>query len=225
MRANTVQRLRLLFAKNGPARFISHLDLARALERSLTRAAIPVAYGHGFNRRPRMQFAAPLPLGVTGERELADIWLTEQMRSEQVLEQLNAKIAPGIFVKEVTTVALGEAALQTQTTSASYEATLQAAVPRGDLESRIEKLLDSQSHPIERRRGKKSKRFDIRPLILALGLEKWSPEQFDLSMHLSLLPGKTGRPDDVLVTIGLDPFSASIRRTEIRLSSRAESVP
>ena len=47
------QRLRLTFSKDGPARFISHLDLARALERALNRAALPVAYTQGFNRRPR----------------------------------------------------------------------------------------------------------------------------------------------------------------------------
>ena len=37
MQANYVQRIRLIFSKGGPARFISHLDLARTLERALNR--------------------------------------------------------------------------------------------------------------------------------------------------------------------------------------------
>jgi radical SAM-linked protein len=75
MKANYVQRLRLVFAKDGPARFIGHLDLARTLERMLNRAQIPLAYTQGYNPRPRMQLATALPLGFTSECEIADIWL------------------------------------------------------------------------------------------------------------------------------------------------------
>ncbi|MFN2224368.1 MAG: TIGR03936 family radical SAM-associated protein, partial [Candidatus Promineifilaceae bacterium] len=65
MQANYVQRLRLQFAKVGPTRFIGHLDLAKALERSLNRAQNPLAYTQGYNPRPRMEFAAPLPVDLT----------------------------------------------------------------------------------------------------------------------------------------------------------------
>jgi uncharacterized protein (DUF2344 family) len=47
MQANYVQRLRITFAKFGPTRFIGHLDLATALERSLNRAQVPLAYTQG----------------------------------------------------------------------------------------------------------------------------------------------------------------------------------
>jgi radical SAM-linked protein len=220
-----VQRLRLLFTKSGPARFISHLDLARSFERSLVRASIPVAYSQGFNRRPRMHFAAPLPLGITSEHELADIWLSQSLRPEQLRSRLNAKIAPGLFVKAVDEIPLEGSALQTLTSSASYEAMMPGPTRREELQNQIEALLSSDSRPFERKRGKKIRRFDIRPMILELTLADWSPQQAMLFMSLSLLPGKTGRPDDVLAAMGLDPLSARIHRTSIVLLSQPEVIP
>ena len=93
MEANYVQRLRMTFSKGGAARYTSHLDLARALERALNRAQIPVAYTQGFNRRPRMQMATALPLGYTSEYELADILLLEAMEPEAARVQLMARMA------------------------------------------------------------------------------------------------------------------------------------
>ena len=81
MQPNYVQRLRLTFRKEGPARYISHLDLARTLERALNRAKVPVAYSQGFNTRPKMSMASALPRGYTSSHELADVWLTETMES------------------------------------------------------------------------------------------------------------------------------------------------
>ena len=95
MQANYVQRLRLEFAKTGPTRFIGHLDLAKALERSLNRAQIPLAYTQGYNPRPRMQLAAALPLGFTSECELADVWLLEAVDPE-VAGQASVLIFPDL---------------------------------------------------------------------------------------------------------------------------------
>ena len=117
MQANYVQRLRLIFSKGGAARYISHLDLARTLERALNRAKIPVAYTQGFNRRPRMQMATALPLGYTSEYELADILLAERMEPEQARQQLMAKMAPGIVVLQVADVPVSGPSLQAMTQS------------------------------------------------------------------------------------------------------------
>jgi radical SAM-linked protein len=104
MQPTYVQRLRLTFSKVGPTRFIGHLDLARTLERVLNRANIPVTYTQGFNRRPRMQMAAALPLGFTSECEMVDILLDEQMEPTAVQQQLLAKMAPGIILHKVEEV-------------------------------------------------------------------------------------------------------------------------
>ena len=75
------QRLRARFAKRESLKYISHLDLARTWERVFRRAGLPVVYSQGFNPRPRFQIAAALPVGVTGQSELLDIWLSEPLQT------------------------------------------------------------------------------------------------------------------------------------------------
>ncbi|RMG91229.1 MAG: DUF2344 domain-containing protein [Chloroflexi bacterium] len=214
MQANYVQRLRITFSKTGQTRFIGHLDLARAWERALNRARIPIAYTQGFNRRPRMQLAAALPLGFTSECELVDIWLTEKMDPAQVRTQLAAKMPGGITVLDVREVPLAEPPLQTLTSEAVYTVTLLDPVDRAVLQARIEALLAAESWEQERR----GKVYDLRPLIIDLSLDEAETETAVLHMRLHLKPDRNGRPDEVLIALGLDPLAARIHRTAIVLN-------
>lgn len=214
MQANYVQRLRLTFSKTGPTRFIGHLDLARTLERSLNRARIPVSYSQGFNRRPRMQLAAALPLGYTSECELADIWLTEPMEPEQARRQMMARMAPGITLHKVEEVPLAAPALQTVTAESTYLVTLLEPVDVVGLRQHIAALLAADSHMQERR----GKLYDLRPLIIDLSVAESADGAVQIIMQLYLKEGKTGRPDEVLLALALDPLAARIHRTAIRLA-------
>lgn len=221
MQANYVQRLRLIFSKNDPARFISHLDLARTLERALNRAKIPVAYTQGFNRRPRMQMATALPLGYTSEYELADILLAEQMEPEQTRQQLMAKMAPGIVILQVSEVPISSPSLQASTKSSTYVATSLDPVNFSDLQNKIANLLAARSlEQVRERRGKK-KVYDLRPLILDLHATQNKANEVQIYMNLCLEPGKTGRPDDVLTALGFDPLDMRVHRTGMVLAESA----
>jgi len=219
MQANYVQRLRLTFRKEGPTRFIGHLDLARTLERSLNRARIPMSYSQGFNSRPRMQMAAALPLGYTSACELADIWLKEAMEPETAREQIMARMAPGIDVWEVQEVGLKEPALQTRTLDSTYEVTLLEPVDTAVLQSRIADLLAAETLLRERR----DKPYDLRPLLLDLRLRQPITDLTQLDMRLMLKEGQTGRPDEVLDALEFDPLAARIHRTAITLAPLEEA--
>jgi radical SAM-linked protein len=219
MQANYVQRLRLTYSKLGPTRFIGHLDLALTLERSLNRARIPVAYTQGFNKRPRMQMASALPLGYTSEGELADIWLMERMVPEAARAQMMSRMAPGLEIHQVTEVDLQVPALQTITLASHYKATPLDPVNADELQARIDTLLAKEHHMRQRLRGKKKKPYDLRPLIheLALAREDDGNDLNHIFMKLALEPSKTGRPDEVLDSLGLDPLAARLHRTRIVL--------
>lgn len=217
MQANYSQRLRLTFSKTGPTRFIGHLDLALTLERSLNRARIPIAYTQGFNKRPRMQMASALPLGYTSECELADIWLMETMETEAARQQMMSRMAPGIDIHQVKEVDLQAPALQTITLVSHYKATLLDPIPAADLQARIDELLAQEQHMRQRLRGKKKKPYDLRPLIYALTLVQTADLVDYLTMELALEPSKTGRPDEVLDSLGVDPLAARLHRTRIVL--------
>ena len=214
MNANYVQRLRLTFRKEGATRYIGHLDLARTLERSLNRAQIPIAYTQGFNKRPRMQLVAALPLGYLSDCEMADIYLSEKMDPETAREQMMSRMAPGIVVWRVEEVALRAPALQTLTAVTTFTALLLDPFDKAALQQRIDDLLATES--IIRTRRKKE--YDLRPLIEAISLAETEGDRTQIEMHLAMKPGKTGRPDEVLHALELDPMAARITRTEIGLA-------
>ncbi len=216
MQANYVQRLRLTFSKKGPTRFIGHLDLARTLERSLNRAQIPMAYSQGFNPRPRMQFAAALPLGYTSDCELADVWLAEKMEPEQAQGQIMSKIAPGLTLHKVEDVPFAEPALQMQTAVSTYTATLLDDTDTAVLQQRIADILAADSHIRVRVRKKKQREYDLRPLIYDLSLTE-TEGQAVIEMKLALEQNKNGRPDELLLALEIDPLATRIHRTAITL--------
>lgn len=217
MQPTYVQRLRLTFSKIGPTRFIGHLDLARTMERVLNRAKIPVTYTQGFNRRPRMQMASALPLGFTSDCEMIDILLDEQVEPAEIKERLMTKMAPGIILHAVEEVPLDAPLLQNCTVSAVYTVTPLDPIDTPAVQQAIADLLASTSHMRQRERGNKRKPYDLRPLIEELTLDETAdPPTFH--MRLTLQEGKTGRPDEVLHSLGLDPADTRIHRTQIILA-------
>ena len=218
MQSIYVQRLRLTFTKEGSTRYIGHLDLARALERAFNRAKLPLAYSQGFNPRPKMQMASALPLGYASKCELVDILMTEKMDLETARAQIMKRMAPGIIVSGIEDVPLSEPALQAQTVSAHYSAQLLDPVDLAQLRSRIEALMASETHMRELVRGGKRKIYDLRPLVNAISLDDERGSHPVLDMDLVLMPGMTGRPDDLLQALEIDPLSARISRTKIVLA-------
>lgn len=220
MQANYVQRLRLTFRKEGAARYISHLDLARALERALNRANMPVSYSQGFNRRPKLAMAAPLPLGYTSEYELADIWLTETMEPAVAQAQMMQRMAPGIDIYHVAVVPLSGPSLQALTTESTYIATPLDPVDTVELQQKIDAILAASTLVRVREQKHKRKEYDLRPLILDLALAQTPGTSPSLTMRLCLEPAKTGRPDEVMLALDLDPLAARIHRTHIGLAEQ-----
>lgn len=213
MEPNYVQRLRIKFRKFGPTRFIGHLDIARTWERSLNRSKIPVAYTQGFNRRPRMQFATATPLGTTSDCEFLDIWLKESIDPAEAKEKILSRIAPGLDVLEIEEVATNTDALQTRTRSTTLQVTLRKPVDLDDLKVRLQGLLDADELIRERTVKKKLKRYDLRPLIYELTLLEPATDGLPIiEMRLALEPSRTGRPDEVLKALDIDPLSVRTHR-------------
>lgn len=91
---------RLLFAKEGSAIYISHLDLMRAFQRSFRRAGLMLKHTQGFTPRAMVSIALPLSVGVSSQCEFLDFELAEGCEAElsQVTERLNAALPAGIQV-------------------------------------------------------------------------------------------------------------------------------
>lgn len=102
-----VQHLVVRYAKRGKMRFASHRDVARAFERGVRRAGLPIAYSAGFTPHPKISYAGGAPTGVASEAEYLSLALTSRQAVMQVGPRLNAALPDGIDVIDVTEDAPG----------------------------------------------------------------------------------------------------------------------
>ena len=91
----------MFYQKKGRAKYISHLDINRLMQRVLKRAGLPVWYTEGFNPHIYLTFALPLSLGYESDFETMDFRLTEEMNLQQVQQILNQNMPEGILVTRV----------------------------------------------------------------------------------------------------------------------------
>ncbi|MGH3871323.1 MAG: TIGR03936 family radical SAM-associated protein [Pseudonocardiaceae bacterium] len=98
--AAPVCTVRLRYAKRGKLRFTSHRDVARAFERALRRAGLPMAYSQGYSPHPKVSWVGAAPTGAASEAEYVEIQLIEQVDPEVVRAGLDAALPAGLAVLE-----------------------------------------------------------------------------------------------------------------------------
>lgn len=84
-----MREVRLRFSKTGRLKYISHLDINRAMSRALKRAQIPLWYTEGFNPHPYMSFSLPLSLGVESLCESVDLKIIGDITNDEIKNRLN----------------------------------------------------------------------------------------------------------------------------------------
>jgi radical SAM-linked protein len=213
-------RYRLAFAKEGPLRWIGHLDLQTTFSRTLRRAKLPLWFSKGYHPRPKLVFASALPLGCSSSCELCDLWLREELEAEGVLTRLVAAAPPGLRFTAAELIVGRAPAVTTLVQSASYRVTLPPELSADDeaklaLGARVEALLAVESLPRHRR----GKDYDLRPLILALEL---AADAQQLVCELMAREGKNGRIEELLDALELDPATCGKARTALHLESPPE---
>lgn len=204
-------RVRITFTKQGALRYIGHLDLHRVWERAMRRADLPISYSQGFHPQPKISLAAALPLGFSSRAEVLDVRLNEEIPIEEIFTRLKDNLPPDIKVLDVKSVDERLPALQTTVLSAAYDVHLTEPVEGSELKRRVEKIMNAESL-IRERRGKT---YDLRPLIEMLSIITQADGSTWLKMTLSAREGATGRPEEVLSVLEIEPETARVERTRL----------
>ncbi|MCY4539935.1 MAG: TIGR03936 family radical SAM-associated protein [Chloroflexi bacterium] len=209
------QRLRITFGKSGPLKYTSSLDVAKIWERVLRRAGLPILYTRGFNTRPRIQLAMPLPLGITSDCEILDIALRKTIDLQtEVLAQDLLQVAPaGLSIHRIQDIDLRESTMQSRITSAEYLVSFLDAVNPGLLDQRIDDLLERKTIVVERIRKRKRSVMDLRPLIIDLRVDRNS----NLIAHLSVGDRGNLRPDQLIEQMGLSEYHHTVHRFNLHM--------
>lgn len=197
MSGNRRPYARVRFAKRGALRFVGHLDLARAFDRAIRRAGLPVAYTQGFNPRARIAFAPPLPVGAEGEAEMCIIDLAQEMDANEIRDRLARELPPDLPVVDVATELRGRRSPIADISVAEYEVRLRLTDTSDDaLSQAVADVLDSGD--IEAVRSGKSgdRACNIRPAILSLEYRPGEPP--GLHMRLRIGAGPSAKPAEVV---------------------------
>jgi radical SAM-linked protein len=214
-------RYRIQFSKTEAMRFTGNLDLHTTLERTMRRAALPLAYSEGFNPRPKLVLADALSLGITSEDEWLDCVMKIDAPAEEVLAALRDAAPPGIDFHSATVIDDRAEKLPNLVQAARFVATL--LDPAEGLEARVADFLAQPEVLREKTRKGRTRTYDLRALVFGLSvLEPDHAERQRLELRLSQGEGRTARPDDVLDALGLDPLRALLHRTAMEF--RVEDV-
>jgi len=190
----TTTHLLVRYAKRGKMRFASHLDVARAFERGVRRAGLPIAYSAGFTPHPKISYAGGAPTGVASEAEYLSLALTSRIEADVAREQLNAALPDGIDVIVVTEEAGGLPA--SRLTASEWHVVLPGLTP-GDAVEVVQKFLALEEAPVERLTSKGMRRMDARSAVVSLAVHDEAVGDAVLRMVLHHTAPSV-RPDDVL---------------------------
>ncbi len=209
-----MNRIRITFSKTDRLRFIGHLDLHHLWIRTFRRAGIQVVYSQGFHPQPKIHLAAALSLGYTGLNELMECWFEDVLTLEDIQTRLILHGHPGIEVRHIEEIDLSAPPIQMRVCGARYRIQFPSQESDG-LDGKLGDLFNKEEIVVER----KNKPVNIRPFLIDYELAKENPHEGTiLNLHLAAGENHTGRVDEVLDLIQIDPLGCLVERTLLELS-------
>ena len=221
-----MKNVRVFYEKNGPCKYISHLDTNRVMLRAVGKSRLNIWYTEGFNRHAYITFALPLSLGFGSTCESMDFRILDDGEDLSAIpERLNACLPEGIRVYRCAEAVHKPAAIE----SACYEIILE---PMKENEISFEELSDKLGSflalpeiIVQKKTKKGMKDVDLKPYILAY--ERHEGEK--VAFSLTLPAGTTLNINPNLLIGALADYAgvelyADITRTGIFMQGGADFV-
>jgi radical SAM family uncharacterized protein/radical SAM-linked protein len=240
---NLLLRYRATFEKGEEVKYLSHLDLTRALPRAFRRAKIRLAYSQGYHPMPLIQYGPALGVGTVGYNEFIDFDSAEVIEEPEFLDRINAALPPGLRFRSLFSLPAGAQSLIKEVNRAEYLVLLdapeiEAAIlrirgERADLEAMsaseihgrlFDDFIARESCVIERVRKDKRQRVDVRRYTKGLSLVE---DCNGLKIVTEVSPNGGVKPIEVMAAVyGLtetEKISLSSRVRRLRLYSEGQT--
>ncbi len=214
-----VQRVRLRYTKRGRLRFTSHRDFARAFERALRRANVPMAYSAGFTPHPKISYVGAAPTGVASEAEYLEIGLSQAVDIEALRLAIDEALPQGIDIIDAVPAVGGSLPDRIQASHWQIElpgVTAEAA------EAAVQAFMTEAEVGVERLTKDGKRTLDARGPVVSLtasGVAGAEPGRAILDLVVRQVTPAV-RPDDVLsalrIVAGLAPDAPplAVRRAQ-----------
>lgn len=178
--------LRAVYAKYGNAKYFSHLDLMRTMQRAIKRSGIPIWYTEGFNPHIYLNFPVALPLGTESYVEPMDFSVVEECDLDELRDKLDNAMPPGLNIISVKPQIMKN----TDVASAEYDVTLSSEnLSAEDVIEGFRSFLSADTIEIHKRSKKKGEVIvDIKPHVIVTDISAKDGLAF---MHFKLPAGNS----------------------------------
>lgn len=203
------------FARRGPARYLSHLDTSRAVQRTFARAGVPIALSQGMRPKPRISLPLPLPVGAAGLAELAVVEVPDEVRgSAAALRALRAAAPPGL--EPLSVVVVGDQHPRPQALEVDYACRVEAEA--GALRAAVERYASEGSVVRERVSPKGRRTLDLKDYVAGAAAEAVAGGT-ELRFTIRHGAGGAARPQEFIDLIaewaGVEPVMYGLERRHI----------
>ncbi len=217
MRGDAGFPVRLQFTKRGKVRFVSHRDIARALERAFRIEQLPLAFTLGFSPRPKVSFGLALSVGHESDAEYLDLELAEPIDVDSLPERLSDALPEGIDVTGAAALADRAPSLQEAIHEIWYRTEVvdaTGAVPEPDLLHRgVDAALRAETLVVTRTRKGVESLEDVRPVVRDL-LVVDGGSRPALELRLATHP-RVPRPSEIVAAIDQSIDGAGLREARV----------
>jgi radical SAM family uncharacterized protein/radical SAM-linked protein len=163
--------VRIRYAKEGPARYLSGLEIQSLWGRSLRRAGFPVAYSQGFNPAPRLSFPHALPVGTESLAEFVEAEFRLPVPLAEIERKLPSCLPRGISLREVRQVPPGSPRVSDFDLSCRYAILpvpphrMPEEITPDRVESAWRAFRASGRFPLIMEKGERRSEIDLKPLV------------------------------------------------------------
>ena len=182
--------LKVSFSKLDQAKYFGHLELVNIFLRALRRVDIPIKFSEGFHPKPKISFEDTLPIGLESLNEYFYLVVTENFKTQSIIESLNKHLPEGIAVNDCYVVSAKP--VHNNKKKYNYMVTIkEECFDNKDLDF----FLQSPEFIISRidRKGR-LKKINLKDMVLEIELL----HPYKLQMTLMAESGKTLRPFEVI---------------------------
>jgi len=199
-----LEKILIQYEIDGALKYLSHLELMRALERSFRRAGIEIEVSQGFNPRPKISYGPAHPVGMGSLAEYMIVDIKEQMSESELKEKISYALPKGLSVHRAKYIPRKNPSIMSMVQSAAYRVEIEVGGDVSGLESLINRL-----------------RSEERLLVRHKGKEKWvETNQSILDWHIEKLTGKVA-----IFYILLSAGDKNSVRPEIVIEKLSEMFP
>jgi len=163
--------------------------------------------------------AAPLPLGVTSQAELMDVYCSGVVSPHAFTSAVGRQLPADIAIAQVYPVGLALPSLQAMMRYADYTVTVNTDKEQPEIEAMLNDLLALEQLLWQHQRDTEIRQYDLRALIDDLWFIERYEGQCTLGMRLRCGSHGSGRPEQVVAALGFTDYPRSINRTGLILET------